>query len=193
MMDEFITGNQGIIRFAAFALILGIMLAWQARTPFRAGQMTRRRAAANIGLVAVDVVILRVLFPAAGVGAAVFASQHEVGLLRLTELPVWLVVTVSIVALDLAVYAQHVATHHIAFLWRLHRVHHSDLGFDATTALRFHPAEIVLSMLLKIATIVALGVPAIAVVFSRSCSMARQSSITLTSGCRPGSIACCEG
>ena len=164
MTAEFVIANEGAVRFAGFALILALMLAWQAKTPFRSGAMNRQRWAANLGLVVVDALVLRLLFPAAGVGAALFASAHGAGLLRLVELPGWLAVGVSLIVLDCAVYGQHVATHHVAFLWRLHRVHHSDLAFDATTALRFHPAEIMLSMLFKIAVIVAVGAPALAVV-----------------------------
>lgn len=112
----------------------------------------------------IDAVALRVLFPAAALGAALFAAHHHVGILTLLDLPGWLSAGIAIVALDLAIYGQHVATHHVGFLWRLHRVHHSDLVVGVTTALRFHPAEIVLSMIFKLGVVVALGAPAAAVV-----------------------------
>jgi sterol desaturase/sphingolipid hydroxylase (fatty acid hydroxylase superfamily) len=116
----------------------------------------------NLGLVALNTLILRLLFPAAAVGMAAFAAQYGWGLFNHFDLPLVFTVLVSVVALDLIIYLQHVMVHAVPALWRLHRVHHADLDFDVTTGARFHPVEIVLSMLIKFATISVLGPPVIA-------------------------------
>lgn len=126
--------------------------------------MRARRWVANLGLVAVDTGILRLVFPLAAVGAALTANARGWGLFNTIEAPPWLAVAITLIALDLAIYAQHVAFHKIPLLWRLHRVHHTDTALDATTGLRFHPIEIIASMLFKIALVFALGAPALAVV-----------------------------
>ncbi|MFO1129285.1 MAG: sterol desaturase family protein [Rhodospirillales bacterium] len=163
-MVQFVVANEGMVRLAAFALLLALFLVYQGWRPFRPGILSRRRGIANFGLAAVDTVVLRVLFPAAGVGAAFLATEHKAGLFNALDLPAWFAVGASVVAHDLAVYIQHWLTHRVPILWRLHRVHHSDIALDVTTALRFHPAEIVLSLLIKIVVILALGAPAVAVV-----------------------------
>ncbi len=101
--------------------------------------------------------------PAGAVGFAVWVETQGIGLLNLGLLPFWLAVPVAAVLLDLAIYAQHVVFHHVPALWRLHRVHHADTELDVTTGIRFHPLEIGLSILIKLAVIALLGAPAIAV------------------------------
>lgn len=159
-----LVADQGWIRFAGFALVLIAMLCWQAIAPRRPAGPLRQRWPANLGMVAIDALMLRLLFPTAGVGAALFAAEHGIGLFHALPAPEWLALALSLVLFDLAIYGQHVATHFVPFLWRIHRVHHSDVAVDATTAVRFHPAEIALSMLYKLLVIVALGAPAVAVV-----------------------------
>lgn len=122
-----------------------------------------RRWTANLGLVAIDSLLLRLLFPAAAVGSAVIARQQGWGVLPGLDLPAWLLFLITILALDFLVWAQHVLFHAVPALWRLHRVHHSDTMFDATTGLRFHPLEILFSMVLKTGVIVVLGAPPAAV------------------------------
>ncbi|WP_431269254.1 sterol desaturase family protein [Dankookia sp. P2] len=107
--------------------------------------------------------VVRVLFPAGAVGMAMLAQAKGWGALNVLQAPGWVVVPLSVLVLDLAIYAQHVAFHHVPVLWRLHRMHHADLEFDVTTGVRFHPVEIVLSMLIKSAVVIALGVPPLAV------------------------------
>jgi sterol desaturase/sphingolipid hydroxylase (fatty acid hydroxylase superfamily) len=104
------------------------------------------------------------LLPAAAVGASLFAGAHGWGLFNTVAAPPWLGAVVAVVALDLAVWAQHVAMHKIGPLWRLHRVHHTDLDFDTTTGIRFHPLEILLSTIYKAMVVVALGAPVAAVI-----------------------------
>ncbi|WP_291298383.1 sterol desaturase family protein [Elioraea sp.] len=103
------------------------------------------------------------MFPAGAVGTALWAEAQGLGLFRLMGVPAWAAIPVAVVLLDLAIWAQHRVFHAVPVLWRLHRMHHADTGFDVTTGLRFHPVEIVLSMVIKIAVVVALGAPAVAV------------------------------
>ncbi len=122
-----------------------------------------RRWGSNLGITLLNTVTLRLLFPAAAVGVAMFAQVHELGLFNTVALPGPLVVMLSVVILDLTIYCQHVLMHKIPILWRLHRMHHVDLDFDVTTGARFHPVEIILSMLIKFIAILLLGAPALAV------------------------------
>lgn len=164
-MAAFVIDHEGVIRLLAFGLVLAAMIAWEWRAPRR--QPTAPigvRWASNLSLVALNTLILRLAFPVAAVGAAVIAAQHGWGLFNAVALPGWLAFVATLVLLDLAVWAQHVALHKVPVLWRLHRVHHTDVEFDATTGVRFHPVEIALSMLYKMAVVVALGAPASAVV-----------------------------
>jgi sterol desaturase/sphingolipid hydroxylase (fatty acid hydroxylase superfamily) len=114
--------------------------------------------------VVLNSVVLRLLFPAAAVGVAVLAEQRGWGLLNLYRMPDLFSVVIAVVALDFVIWLQHVMVHAIPLLWRLHRVHHADLDYDLTTGARFHPLEIILSMLIKFATILVLGPPVLAVV-----------------------------
>jgi len=122
------------------------------------------RWANNLGLVFFNSFLLRLIFPAAAVGMAAFVSAQGWGIFNYYEAPFWLTVIVSVVIMDFIIYLQHVMVHAIPVLWRLHRVHHADLDIDVTTGARFHPIEIILSMLIKFATIVVLGPPVVAVV-----------------------------
>ena len=145
--------------FAAFAIFAAVAL-WEALAPRRRPSFARRRRwPSNIGLIAVDALVLRALFPVALAGVAAVAQERGWGLFAHLAAPSWLAGLVSIVALDFVIFAQHVAFHRIPALWRLHRMHHADLDYDLTTALRFHPFELAISFVLKSATVVALGVP----------------------------------
>jgi sterol desaturase/sphingolipid hydroxylase (fatty acid hydroxylase superfamily) len=164
-MDTFVVNNEAWIRGGVFFSFLAIMLVWQAYEPFRAEVLPRaRRWLANMGLVVVDALVLRLLFPILAVGAAITAQQQNWGVFNVLDVPLWLALIVSIVVLDAAIYFQHVVFHKVPVLWRLHRVHHSDVDFDVTTALRFHPIEIALSMAYKMALVIAIGVPPAAVI-----------------------------
>ncbi len=152
------------IRLAAFAGVFVLMATWEVFAPRRAHGVARAsRWPGNFGLIALDTVALRLLFPAAAVGAALFANKRGWGLLNSVDLPPWLEIVIAFVALDLVIYAQHVLSHRVPVLWRLHRVHHSDVTLDITTGIRFHPIEILLSMAIKIAAVLALGASATAV------------------------------
>ncbi|MBI2798683.1 MAG: sterol desaturase family protein [Gammaproteobacteria bacterium] len=140
------------------------MALWEVLAPRRAPSVAKRfRWTSNLALVFLNTLLLRVLFPTAAVGLALQVAQHDWGLLNRFNLPEILRVLVGVVTLDLAIYLQHVMFHAVPALWRLHRMHHADLDFDVTTGARFHPIELILSMLIKFSAIAALGPPAIAV------------------------------
>lgn len=123
----------------------------------------QQRWPTNFGMAVVDILAVRLLLPWAAVAASVWAQAHRVGLLSVLLLPSIAAWTVTLLTLDLVIYGQHRLMHRWEPLWRLHRVHHTDLALDTSSALRFHPVEILLSMGIKIATVVALGAPAGAV------------------------------
>lgn len=153
-----------ILRLGFFTGVLSVMAIWETLGPRRALTISwRRRWVANLALVAVNTFILRLLFPHAAVGVARFAEQMGWGLLHGFPVSEAMAVALTVIALDLVVYGQHVTFHAVPVLWNIHRVHHADLDFDVTTGLRFHPLEIVLSMVIKSAAILLLGAPALGV------------------------------
>ena len=164
-MTEFILDNEPAVRLGIFLAVLTLVAAWEAFSPRRARAFSRwRRWPSNFGLVALNTVVVKLLFPVAAVGMAVYAREHGWGLFNAIEVPGALAVIATVVALDLIIYLQHVMVHAVPALWRLHRMHHADLDFDVTTGARFHPIEIVLSMVIKLAAVVVLGAPPVAVV-----------------------------
>jgi sterol desaturase/sphingolipid hydroxylase (fatty acid hydroxylase superfamily) len=165
-ITDSVMANEALIRMGSFFGILGIMAWWEVLAPRRVLTESKTiRWANNLGLVFFNSILLRLLFPAAAVGMAVFAGDHGWGVFNYFQVPFWLAMTTSVIALDFVIYLQHVMVHAVPALWRLHRMHHADLDFDVTTGARFHPLEIILSMLIKFATIVVLGPPVVAVVF----------------------------
>ncbi len=163
-MSEMILAAEPTIRLAAFLGVLAAMALWEVAAPRRRREIPRViRWTNNLGLVVLDTVILRLSFPILAVGLAVLAEDRGWGLFNNIDAPVWVAVIVSMLLLDLAIYLQHVMFHAVPGLWRLHRMHHADLDFDATTGLRFHPVEILISMGIKLAAVAALGPPAVAV------------------------------
>jgi sterol desaturase/sphingolipid hydroxylase (fatty acid hydroxylase superfamily) len=152
------------IRLGAFCGVLLAMAIWELVGPRRQQTIARHvRWPSNLGIVVLDALLVRLIFPTTAVGFALVGDARGWGLFHLVTLPTWIVIVASVVLLDLAIYLQHVLFHAVPALWRLHRMHHADLAFDVTTGLRFHPIEILLSMLLKLAVIAALGTPAVAV------------------------------
>lgn len=158
-------GLEPALRLGSAALIFAAMALWEWRLPRRPLAVGRRaRWVGNLGVLAIDIALVRLLAPTAAVGAALFAAGHGWGLLQWLAVPFWPAAILSVVALDLIIYGQHVVFHKIPWLWRVHRVHHADVDIDVTTGLRFHPIEMVLSLGIKIAAVLALGAPAVAVV-----------------------------
>jgi sterol desaturase/sphingolipid hydroxylase (fatty acid hydroxylase superfamily) len=161
---DFLLGHEASIRMAAFLGILSAMMVWELAAPRRRLDVPRViRWSNNLALVVIDTAILRLAFPVLAVGLAGLAQTKGWGLFNVVDVPVWVAVVASILILDLAIYLQHVMFHAVPALWRLHRMHHADLDFDATTGLRFHPVEIVLSMAIKLAVVGAIGAPPVAV------------------------------
>jgi len=164
-LDEFILGNEPVIRMSFFFGILAVMAIWEILAPRRALTVSKSlRWGSNLGIVVLNTLILRLLFPAAAVGLALFVREQGWGIFNYVEVSYWLAVVVSFIAMDLVIYLQHVMVHAVPLFWRLHRMHHADLDFDLTTGARFHPLEIILSMLIKFATIIVLGPPIVAVI-----------------------------
>ena len=186
-MSAFLMANEAPIRLTFFFAILAVMAGWEVAAPRRPSQLPRRlRWASNLGVVVINTILVRLSFPILAVGLAVMAEERRWGLFNAFDVPDWTAFVVSILALDLAIYLQHVMFHAVPALWRLHRMHHADLEFDVTTGLRFHPVEIVLSMGIKLAVIAALGPPAAAVlvfeVLLNATSMFNHSNIRLPAG-----------
>ena len=153
--------NEAQVRLTAFLSLLAVILIAQKLRPLRALPGGWQRTATNVALVVIDTLLLRVAFPLLAFDLALRMEAQGAGLLH--SLPPAAAVVTGILLLDLAIYWQHRLLHVVPALWRLHRVHHADIGFDVTTALRFHPVEIVVSMLIKLGLIALLGVPPIAV------------------------------
>ena len=152
------------LRLAAFVTVLLGMALWEVIAPRRKLLASKPvRWLSNLGLAAINTVLIRMVLVLGAVGIAVVAQERGWGLLNNVEWPAWLEVALAFLLLDLAIYLQHVLFHAVPALWRLHMVHHADPDFDVTTGLRFHTIEIALSMGIKIATIAALGPPPLAV------------------------------
>ncbi len=152
------------IRLAVFIGLFATLALLELFAPRRDVKPVKaRRWFTNIGIVILDSVILRLVFKAAAVGGALWAAENGIGLFNNISAPVWIAVIASFVVLDFAIWLAHVASHKVPFLWRIHRMHHSDVDFDLTTAVRFHPIEIVLSMVWKYLIVLAIGAPAVAV------------------------------
>ncbi len=163
-MSSILLAHENSLRLGAFLTVLVGMILWELAAPRRRLEVPRViRWTNNLALVALDTAILRLAFPVLAVGLATAAEAQGWGLFNRLDLPLWLAILASILILDLAIYLQHVLFHAVPGLWRLHRMHHADLDFDATTGLRFHPVEIFLSMLIKLAVVGAIGAPAVAV------------------------------
>jgi sterol desaturase/sphingolipid hydroxylase (fatty acid hydroxylase superfamily) len=163
-MPDSILATEPQLRLIVFLGVLVAMALWELAVPRRRQEIPRViRWTNNLGLVVIDTIVLRLSFPILAVGLAVIAQDRGWGLFNVIEAPGWVAILVSIIVLDLVIYLQHVMFHAVPALWRLHRMHHADLEFDVTTGLRFHPVEILLSMGIKLAVVMALGPPAVAV------------------------------
>jgi sterol desaturase/sphingolipid hydroxylase (fatty acid hydroxylase superfamily) len=161
MSDAFLP-YEPMIRLGAFAGIFAVMAFWELLAPRRDLEFGRGlRWPNNLGVLVVDTLVLRLVFPTAAVGLV--AEAQGWGLFNAFAVPGWLAVISSVILLDLAIYLQHVLFHAVPALWRLHRMHHADLAFDVSTGVRFHPIEILLSMLIKLTLVAALGIPALGV------------------------------
>ncbi len=153
-----------VIRVSCASFLFALLALWELAVPCRVLGFGRKpRWPHNFSILIVDALAVRLLIPTAAVGMAVIAAERGWGLLNVLALPGWLAGLAGFLVLDLAIYGQHVVFHRVPWLWRLHRMHHADLDIDVSTGVRFHPLEILISMLIKIAIVLAFGVPALAV------------------------------
>lgn len=160
--------NEAFIRFGVFLGLFAVLALIETAAPRRILSQTRKaRWSTNWGITLINTVTLRamaIFLPLLAVGAAADAQINGWGLFNAVSLPIWIEVILAMLILDFAIWAQHLITHKIPLLWRLHQVHHADVDIDVTTAIRFHPVEIALSMVLKIGLVYLLGPAAIAVI-----------------------------
>ena len=163
-IEAYILQREAMVRLGFFALVFITMLAWELLAPRRGPSVSKPlRWLNNLGLFALNTLVLRLLFPAAAVGIALSVGEMGWGLFNLLTLPFWFEIVAAVLLLDLAIYLQHILMHRVPLLWRLHRVHHADLDIDLTTGSRFHTIEIIVSMLIKGVVILLLGPALIAV------------------------------
>lgn len=182
-----VMSNEPYVRFITFGAVLAAMVAWELAAPRRKQELGRKsRWPGNLGIVVLDTLLVRLVFPMGAVAAALAAEQRGWGLFNVIDVPAWAAVLASFVLLDLAIYLQHVLFHAVPALWRLHRMHHADLEFDVTTGVRFHPVEILLSMVIKLGVVTAIGAPAFAVlifeVLLNATSMFNHGNVALPAG-----------
>lgn len=164
-LDEFIIQNESTIRISVFSGMLLIMGLWELLAPRRAPKISKLlRWFNNLTLVFLNTLILRLILPMAATGMALFAADHGWGFFNYYDFNPLVEIIIAIIFMDFIIYLQHVLVHAVPALWRLHRVHHADLDYDVTTGSRFHPIEIIISMLIKLATIVVLGPAVVAVI-----------------------------
>ncbi|MFN3532569.1 MAG: sterol desaturase family protein [Candidatus Brocadia sp.] len=164
-ISEFVMRHEVVIRLGFFFGVLAVMALWELVAPRRVLTASKLfRWINNLGIVFLNSFLLRITFSTAAIGMAVFAQKHGWGIFNYIQIPYTIVVVVSAVIMDFAIYLQHVMFHALPIFWRIHRMHHADLDFDVTTGVRFHPFEIILSMLIKFAVIAVLGTPVLAVV-----------------------------
>jgi len=187
-MDGLFGQSDGLIRFAIFLGVFLVMAAIELGWPKRALIASkRRRWFTNVGIAAAGTAVLRLMavlaVPVAAVAAAFYAQQHQIGLLNQVAWPAWIEIPIALLVLDLSIWFQHLVSHKVPLFWRLHQVHHADRDIDVTTAVRFHPVEIALSMLWKMVVVVPLGASPLAVflfeVILNACAMFNHANIAL--------------
>ncbi len=162
---DFLINNEQTIRLSVFIGLLVLLAVAELIAPLASRQISRAKQwVTNISIVIVDTITLRILFPILAVGVASYARENGIGLFNLITVNYWVSFVLSLLLLDVLIYAQHVMMHKVPMLWRLHRMHHTELGLDVTSAIRFHPIEIVISMLIKMLFVLIMGIPVAAVI-----------------------------
>ena len=186
-MTETLLSSEVSIRLGFFFGVFAAMAAWELAAPRR--RLTQSKAVrwySNLGIVVLNTVLARIVFPLAPVAVAIVAAERGWGIFNVIDIPPGLAIVAAVVILDFAIYLQHVMVHAVPMLWRLHRMHHADLDFDVTTGARFHPVEILLSIAIKMAVIVLIGAAPVAVlifeVALNATSMFNHSNVALPLG-----------
>ncbi|MGD0530814.1 MAG: sterol desaturase family protein [Methyloceanibacter sp.] len=189
-MNGVLGQSDGLSRFAVFVGVFLVMASVELIRPKRRLTVSKaRRWLTNLGIAGIDALVLRLMtmlaVPVAAVAAAFFARERGLGLLNQVAWPDWIKLGIALLVLDLAIWAQHLVSHKVPLFWRIHQVHHADRDIDVTTAVRFHPIEIALSMLWKIVVVVPLGASPFAVflfeVILNACAMFNHANIALPS------------
>jgi sterol desaturase/sphingolipid hydroxylase (fatty acid hydroxylase superfamily) len=163
-LETFLLGHESVIRFGFFLGTFALMALWEVLAPLRMpGTSKAVRWPNHVMLAAMNIGLVRVLFPLAAVALAVYAGERGIGLFNIIPIPYLLAFVGSLLALDLAIYSFHLLFHAVPALWRVHRVHHADLDIDVSTGVRFHPIQMMLSVIIKSVTILLLGPPALSV------------------------------
>ncbi|GFE58681.1 sterol desaturase family protein [Geobacter sp. AOG1] len=177
-------GHETSIRLTFFCGVFVVIALWELVAPRR--RLTTCKGArwfANLVMVGLDTAIVRLLFPTLPVGIALLAEQRGWGILNITGIPLGTRVIAGVVLLDFVIYLQHVLFHNLPLLWRIHRMHHTDLDLDVTSGNRFHPLEIIISLGIKLAAILLTGAPALAVlafeIILNATSMFNHGNITI--------------
>jgi sterol desaturase/sphingolipid hydroxylase (fatty acid hydroxylase superfamily) len=164
-MNMFIIDNEVLARFAFFAGVFVLMSVWEVSAPRRVLKESKStRWFNNLAVTVLNSFLVRLIFPAAAVGAAFIAKERNWGIFNMVQVSEGIAGFLGIVMLDLTIYAQHVFFHRILFFWRFHRMHHTDLDVDVTTGARFHPVEIIFSMVIKSGVVILLGIQAWSVI-----------------------------
>jgi sterol desaturase/sphingolipid hydroxylase (fatty acid hydroxylase superfamily) len=179
--------NEATVGLGTFISVFSAMALWEAAAPRRPRSYSRlTRWPNNLAIVVLNTGLVRILLSATAVSLAALGTQRSWGLLNNLPLPSWGRIIISVILLDLAIYLQHVMFHAVPALWRVHRMHHADLDFDVTTGARFHPIEIILSMLIKFGVIAATGASAAGVlvfeVLLNATSMFNHGNVRLSVG-----------
>lgn len=157
--------NEESIRLGFFFGVLIIIAIWELLSPRRKLATSKPvRWASNLGIVLIDTALVKLIFPVMAINVAFVAQENSWGLLNNIALPYWVEVAMGVLILDCIIYLQHLMFHAVPLLWRLHMMHHADLDYDVTTGLRFHPIEIMISMVIKMASVAALGASPVTVV-----------------------------
>lgn len=164
-VNNLVINYEAIIRLAVFVGFFVVLAMFEMTTPLVKRKTQRAlQWSVNLSLAVINGVCLRFTMPLLAVGVAAYANSNDLGLFNYWNLPPLLALIISLVLMDLLLYGQHVLMHKVPLLWRLHAVHHSEQGLDVTTAVRFHPIEIIISMLIKMLVVLLLGVPVLAVI-----------------------------
>ena len=162
--ETFLLDHESVIRFGFFLGTFALMALWEVLAPLRMpGTSKAVRWPNHVMLAAMNIGLVRVLFPLAAVALAVYAGERGIGLFNIIPIPYLLAFVGSLLALDLAIYLFHLLFHAVPALWRVHRVHHADLDIDVSTGVRFHPIQMMLSVIIKSVVILLLGPPALSV------------------------------
>ena len=164
---DYIINNESILRLSAFFFFLLFIFIIESIFPiYKRSIKTYKRWLINFTFVFLNTLALRFLFPVLAASFAGICSQYNIGFLNYFNIPIWIALILAFLLLDLGIWLQHLLFHHISFLWRFHKIHHSDEEVDFTTGVRFHPLEIIISMIYKFILLAVIGPPvALVIIF----------------------------